>query len=231
MYILVISDVHGRPDWKTIIAQEESAEQIVFLGDYFDSFDINTQDQIANFKDIITFKEQNPGKVILLTGNHDVHYLPYFISMNEHYSGFQARKAYTISELIQSNFHHLQMAHRHENYLFTHAGVTNTWLNNNRFDEDQDATTFINDLFQYKPAAFRFRGNDPYGNSIESSPVWVRPESLLNDAYKKEEFKQVAGHTVFKHITIMEERYFFVDAQETREYLTLSNNSHQIHSY
>jgi predicted phosphodiesterase len=231
MKILVISDVHGRTDWKMIIAREKNADKIIFLGDYFDSFDINATDQIINFKEIIAFKEQNADKVVLLTGNHDMHYLPYYITMNEQYSGFQARHSYALSDLLQSNLHHLQMAHRQENYLFTHAGVTNTWLGNNGFDNEQALTTFINELFQYKPAAFRFRGNDPFGNSIESSPVWVRPESLLKDAYNKEQLKQVVGHTVFKHINIVEERYFFVDAQESGEYLTLSENVHDIHHY
>jgi predicted phosphodiesterase len=231
MNILVISDVHGRADWKTIVAQEENAERIVFLGDYFDSFNIDNNLQTTNFKEIIAFKEDYNEKVILLTGNHDVHYLPYFITMNERYSGFQAKYGYLISDLIQSNLHHLKMAYQHDSFLFTHAGVTNTWLNNNEFDNQQNAATFINELFQHKPTAFRFRGEDPYGNSIESSPVWVRPESLLKDAYHKDELKQVVGHTVFKHITIIEERYFFVDAQETREYVTLSANGHGIHSY
>lgn len=231
MNILVISDVHGRTDWKTIAARETNAGKIIFLGDYFDSFDISANNQIANFNEIISFKKANNDKVILLTGNHDLHYLPYYITMNEQYSGFQARHAYTLSDLIQSNIHHLQMAHQHDSYLFTHAGVTNTWLEHNGFDDQQALTTFLNELFQHKPAAFRFRGDDPYGNSIESSPVWVRPESLMKDAYNKEQLKQVVGHTVFKHISIIEGKYFFVDAQESGEYLTISESGHNIHSY
>jgi hypothetical protein len=160
-----------------------------------------------------------------------MHYLPYFITMGESYSGFQSTHAFLISDLIQSNLHHLQMAHQHDNYLFTHAGVTNTWLINHGFANQKEITVFLNDLFTHRPVSFRFTGNDWYGNSIESSPVWVRPESLMKDAYKKNELKQVVGHTVVPHINIVDDTYFFVDAQETKEYLTLSEDGYQIHHY
>jgi predicted phosphodiesterase len=231
MNLLIISDVHGRTDWNTIVAQEANAEKVIFLGDYFDSFDIKTQQQLDNFKEIIAFKEQNPNKVILLTGNHDLHYLPYFITIGERYSGFQSQYAYLIGDLIQTNLHHLQMAYREGNYLFTHAGVTNTWLANNAYDNEQEIATFLNELFVHQPAAFRIRGSDFFGNTIESSPVWVRPESLMKDAYEKDQLKQVVGHTVVKHINIVEDKYFFVDAQETKEYVTLSANGYDIHHY
>lgn len=33
-----IGDVHGRSIWKDIVAQEK-ADRVIFIGDYFDSFD------------------------------------------------------------------------------------------------------------------------------------------------------------------------------------------------
>jgi predicted phosphodiesterase len=39
MKTLIIPDIHGKSVWKQMI-EVESPDRIVFLGDYFDSFDI-----------------------------------------------------------------------------------------------------------------------------------------------------------------------------------------------
>lgn len=68
MKIIVISDTHGRDLWKDQV--KEPADMYIFIGDYFDSFDIDGQTQIDNFKDILTFYQENKDKVVLLAGNH-----------------------------------------------------------------------------------------------------------------------------------------------------------------
>lgn len=191
MKLVVISDIHGRQHWKRVEAQNEDADLFIFLGDYFDSFDIHANEQILNFREIILFKEKNPDKVILLTGNHDTHYLPYFINTGERYSGFQGARFHEISHLIQANVAYLQMAFQYTDILFTHAGVTYTWL------------------------------NDPYGDSRHSSPVWVRPRSLMSNAYNYDEIRQVVGHTQHKQIAIIKDRYCFTDAPDSGEYLSI----------
>ena len=39
MKTIVIGDIHGRDVWKEIVFQEQ-ADRVIFIGDYFDSFDI-----------------------------------------------------------------------------------------------------------------------------------------------------------------------------------------------
>ena len=68
MKIVVISDIHGRDLWKKQV--EEEADLYIFLGDYFDSFNIPHEIQISNFLDIKKFYEDNKDKVVLLAGNH-----------------------------------------------------------------------------------------------------------------------------------------------------------------
>jgi hypothetical protein len=160
-----------------------------------------------------------------LTGNHDIHYLPYFLNSREQYSGFQGSRAYEISHLIQANLSNLQMAFQYNDTLFTHAGVTNTWLKNNEFDKNENVVEFINQLFIHRPIAFKFVGFDPYGDSRESSPVWVRPRSLMSNAYKFDELRQVVGHTQYKKITIVKGQYYFTDAPESGEYLYIEDNA------
>lgn len=198
MKIIAIGDVHGRTLWEKVVQQD--FDKVVFIGDYFDSFDILTYQQIENFKNIIKFKKDNPGKVVLLLGNHDYHYLP---GVKEHYSGYQGHMALDIQEVLRENMDHLKICHIEGEYLFVHAGITKTWYKNiveqdNLFGipELYSLEEQINNLFIFKPNYFGFSpGNyhDPYGNETCQSPIWVRPESLVRD--KIEGYVQVVGHT------------------------------------
>ena len=76
--VIYIGDIHGRDVWKEIVKKHSDADVFVFIGDYFDSFDIGGLEQLHNVKDIVEFKksqELDPNKkVYLLIGNHDIHY-------------------------------------------------------------------------------------------------------------------------------------------------------------
>ena len=74
MKTVIIGDTHGRDVWKSIVGYEK-ADRVIFVGDYFDSFDIPYDVQINNFLDIVAYKESGLAEVILLIGNHDYHYL------------------------------------------------------------------------------------------------------------------------------------------------------------
>ena len=56
--LVAIGDVHGRNTWQQIVEQEQPTT-VVFVGDYFDSFDIPGIDQIHNFKNIIQIRRQS----------------------------------------------------------------------------------------------------------------------------------------------------------------------------
>ena len=100
MKTLVLGDQHGRSNWKLAV-HLENPDRVVFMGDYFDSFDISGVEQIQNFKEIIEYKEtaftnagkdeQHKTKVVLLIGNHDHHYFPEI--GNTGTSGFQNKIA------------------------------------------------------------------------------------------------------------------------------------------
>ena len=121
--IIIIGDLHGRIIWKKIVEDNPDANLFIFMGDYFDSFDIGTMEQMHNFRDIIAFRKDNPDKVITLLGNHDYHYTSGCIGS---YSGFDYSIMFNmrleLDDLIKEGV--LIMAHQIGNYLFTHAGVT-----------------------------------------------------------------------------------------------------------
>lgn len=222
MKIIALGDIHGRSRWEKI-ASGQTCDKLVFLGDYFDSFTIPGEEQIRNFQKIVAYKEANPDKVVLLTGNHDNHYLPVARSINETYSGFQNRYAHLISPLLQQHSDLLQVCYRWEDYLFTHAGVTDTWLNGTGY-KGEEMEAYINELFRYKPQKFLFNGSDPYGDDVTQSPLWVRPQSLKKDAVGPQKLRQVVGHTSMKTLHTVDERFFFIDTLGTSgQYLVIKD--------
>lgn len=194
MKTVVLGDTHGRSFWK-LITQTEKPDKTIFIGDYFDSRDgISAAEQLHNFKEIIEFKKANPDTVILLIGNHDMSYWPGIHGAIV--SGFQAGAAANITQVLTENKEHLQMAYDDGQFLYTHAGVSKVWLEDNGWTPETPVDVFVNDMWLYKPLSFEFNGWDPYGDSVTQGPTWIRPKSLLR-SWQKEKWKpaQVVGHT------------------------------------
>jgi hypothetical protein len=77
----------------------------------------------------------------------------------------------------------------------------------------------INTLWLNDKSDFGFRENadfgDFYGESIEHSPIWVRPISLgYCNIYKRTDVIQIVGHSKVKTIT-EDLNVIFVDCMET----------------
>lgn len=241
MKTIIISDVHGRSVWK-LITHIENADRVIFLGDYFDSYEISAAEQIYNFKEIIDYKEtsftnngkdnQHKTKVILLIGNHDYGYFNGIDGTKT--SGYQIRSAPSINYILENNKHHMQMAYQFDNFLFTHAGVSEVFMND-IYGKDgwkiEHVVSDLNDLFKYKPQSFMFNTDDMmgYGDYEHQSPIWIRPRSLMkaNKSIKKQVI-QIVGHTKQNQIDLLGKatgnRYYFTDTQETSgEYLVIEN--------
>lgn len=199
-YIIAIGDIHGRTNWEWIVEAEKDADKIVFVGDYADSFDISVPWQIANLQKILKFKADHPEQVVLLMGNHDFHY----IVDSERYSGYSHEYASRWHDIFIEALEkkQLQMAYQNGEYLFTHAGVTETWLKNYKLSTlaAKPLDLAISDLFYDDPSAFEYdrRDSSGYGENKIQSPIWVRPDSLTPDMI--EGYTQVVGHTQQKTI-------------------------------
>src|SRR4051812_35332684 len=114
MNVVIMGDMHGRGTWKRIMALETMyTDEFVFVGDYFDSFNIPLADQIANLKKIIDFKHRMSSyhKVILLIGNHDYQYFPEAREAGEYSSGNQGSNGFVISHVLQELRHEFQMCY------------------------------------------------------------------------------------------------------------------------
>ena len=250
---IYIGDIHGRTTWKQIVEQHPNADNIVFVGDYFDSFDISGIEQLFNVEEIVRFKrerESDPSKkVYLLIGNHDLHYWP-GIKWRGNTSGFQPTMLHQFEYFFRENEKMFQMAVKIDNNLCTHAGVssvflkdTGYWTYDNHTDESH-VSEFLNDMFRYKPNEFLFhaaydRGGinyiDGYGDNEEQSPIWIRPKSLKRSNAKsdlKKMYIQIVGHTEQSSIDITGKstggRYYFIDTLPSGEYLVEENNEFKV---
>ena len=232
MKLIAIGDIHGRGTWQLIV-QKENPDKIIFVGDYWDSFDISFLDQMYNFKQITHYARTSDKEVILLTGNHDVHYQRWAINSSENYSGFQSIHANDICQELELNQDLMKMAYKMDNFLFSHAGITQTWLENMGIENDENMVDVINDFAKYKPQVFSFDYNhtsgyiDGYGDNLWQGPTWVRPKSLMEDS-KELGYIQVVGHTTQNQIDIKDKstggKYYFIDTLDTSgEYLIIED--------
>ena len=229
MKLVAIGDIHGRDIWKQIVAQEQDADEFVFVGDYFDSFTVKGPDQYNNFLDIIEFKKQSKVPVILLIGNHDHHYYPGVDDSGT--SGYQTLMAPSIKYIVGDNKQYLQAAYQVGEFVFTHAGLSSEWLDDSIKDWNVDnVVEKVNELFHYQPGKIAYRsykqvgdqvyGAQGYGNEAFQGPIWIRPSALMtaNKKTLRKKIIQVVGHTPQDTIDIegksTGKRYYFIDTLE-----------------
>jgi predicted phosphodiesterase len=243
MKTIVLGDTHGRSFWK-LITHQENPDRVIFIGDYFDSYDISGVEQIHNFKEIIEYKNKGINEVILLIGNHDYHYMQ---GISEQYSGYQHNLATSIQFELEDNKQHLQMAYQMGEFLFTHAGVSSEFMDSvfgKGEWKTEEIVDLLNEQFKYKPQTFGFGlavdatkalWLDPYGDNREQSPIWIRPRSLMaaNRETLRKQVIQVVGHTGVTTMTGQENmsggRYFLTDClEESGEYLIIEDNNIRI---
>lgn len=245
-----IGDIHGRNDWmyfthgspeefetwKGVVANggpvEDSwnpeiygfknVDKIIFVGDYVDSFSIKNIDMKKNLEDIIFFKTVLPDKVVLLLGNHDVHY----IVSDQQCSGYRAEMKHDFYELYVKNNNLFQLAYRIENYLWTHAGVTTEWYKEFETELFKADGRFFDVAQHYKEATIDEKLNLGWEMKLSSiynvdrisggwqrwaGPLWVRPHILNNHAI--DGYFQIVGHT--PQSTIWEtEKVAYIDCLE-----------------
>jgi hypothetical protein len=243
--IIALGDTHGRTNWKDIADKElNQCDRFIFMGDYFDSHDkdSNGKRQIENFKEILEFKSTNPEKVVLLIGNHDFHYIK---GVGETYSGFQSVYAMEIGELVEQAIKDglIKVVHFEDGFLFSHAGLTKTWLNRlfrlnstesdvvkNNIDPriDEVSLKIINDYLVFQPKVFTFAMGDNFsqtGDDITQGPLWVRPYSLSKD--KVDGVWHVVGHTQARKLSIVDDHQIILTdcLGESGEYLITENGT------
>lgn len=227
--ILVLGDTHGRPFWKEII-EKENPDKIIFLGDYVSTHEgISAEQQLSNLEEILTYKENNPDKVILLRGNHDTQHLGYYWAECSGWDG-QVWGVMSQSEFKERFLKLTQWVYIDEELetIFSHAGVSGVWMKNSEIDSVHDINSLEpSELFGFTPNYY----GDCYGDSETQPPVWIRPQALCKCNVKG--WDQVVGHTPVRTIINVgksakgKQNIWLCDALGVKQYLVIDNNEFQ----
>lgn len=228
--ILILGDIHGRTLWKKII-EKEAPDKVIFLGDYVSTHDgISAEQQLSNLEEILTFKEINPDKVILLRGNHDTQHLGYYWA---ECSGYDREVAYGMSsaEFLMRFTKLTDWVYIDDELktIFSHAGVSKVWMEEILKESDVHN---INDYGLREEFGFTPNwAGDCYGNSTTQPPTWIRPETLCT--CNVEGWDQVVGHTQVRrgiyhtHNTVGQNELWLCDALGIKQYLVIDNGEFQ----
>lgn len=194
MKILVLGDIHARTCWEKIV-EKESPDKVIFLGDYVSTHDkVSDKQQIDNFENILKFKENNNNEVILLRGNHDMQHLMGNLDTFECSGYFPI-----VGNWCQKNYERImkntQWIYIDGEFMFSHAGVTETWFNDVPVEKYEDINKLPpSELFGFRPDNIW----DMYGDTKTQGLTWVRPEVLAR--YTIVGYTQFVGHTVVEKI-------------------------------
>lgn len=213
----IIGDIHGLDNWKQLVREDATN---IFVGDYFDSKDGKSQEEIvANFKDIINFCKTHP-ETVLLYGNHDLNYL---LNMDYKSRFSRPERCETYRQLFAETepfFYGVAYA-IDDNTLVSHAGVTREWYEKYiglyQGESPQEVAQQINDLWQQNKKAFTFSSNvtvnpDVYGVSPTHSPLWIRSWILPeHNLFAHTPVTQIIGHTPKEDLTLVSDRILCVD--------------------
>ena len=191
MRILVIPDVHLKPwifDRAEDILKAGKADRAVCLMDIPD--DWNMEFQVEKYKETydraISFAKDHPD-TLWCYGNHDVSY-PWG-QLETGYSPYAESAVISKLEELENSLEDpslINFLQRVDNVLFSHGGLSTEFvaqLNEELLDADMDEVVEA--------------VNDASPNRLwnDESPLWLRPQYRSVEAFRKDKFTQVVGHT------------------------------------
>lgn len=164
---IVVGDVHLRNFWKKL-KDDKTDRTIVFLGDYLDPYHtVSPEDAIQELKNLFEWAEDNSHRVKLLIGNHDMFYIKgkTYACCRHYWSNFDE-----ISQIYKEYAHLLNYAYQENDALFTHAGVSNDWINHYdlHFLNQDNIVEYLNS----DPAILWKIGRSRGGRDFASCPLW-----------------------------------------------------------
>lgn len=201
MKILSVGDIHGKSIWEKI--DTKKYDEIIFIGDLYDAFEYTNNGIHNNALALIQWAHE-AGNVKFIIGNHDAHYFKWHTPVFKQIrgSGYSANQLYRAYNLYIKNKELFKIAYEKKNYLWTHAGLSNSSYNKH-INPSENA---IRDTFNFKTLAevlnymwdinhlglFRVplsrRGNDTYG-----SLLWADRSDTIEDPLSG--YHQIVGHT------------------------------------
>ena len=217
--LIIIPDVHGRDFWRKA-AEDNPGAEFIFLGDYLDPYgfeEITEEEAFHGLEDILRFKEENPDRVTLLWGNHDLHYL-YPEMMGSRYDFTHAERNAHLFWEHQALF---KIAYETEaagkRILFSHAGVGMGWIRQNfpAIQPEEVNAAFLNELVGYPPFMTALGDVSAHRGGCKrfGSMVWA---DMLEQGYEANQLPgvvQVFGHTQLRVPFNIDNRIYDLDCR------------------
>ena len=200
---IIIGDPHGRWNFVRNIYYKEHPDEVIILGDYFDSFDIDAYTQRDAYENIIELRKEHIKKYgrgfHMLIGNHDMHYMDENFGRCSGWNPLSASIAgYPLCRDWDKEILKICYIDEINKTIYSHAGVSMNWFNQ---WIESGSLADINTI-ETKAFCFTWRdGGDYYGSSSWNSPLWIRPEGLKKSPYTEWNgndgivWSQVFGHT------------------------------------
>ena len=200
--VLVIPDVHLKPwmfDQAVDIMETTDCDRAVCLGDLVD--DWNCERKVKLYKETldkaIDFARRYPD-TLWCYGNHD---LAYLWDQYDH-PGFSDQAADMVCDKLEELRdtleypENLAIVHRLDNVIFSHAGLTLDFVENQMSDMMDDIDCLIEVINGY--------GVEELWEV--NTPIWVRPQyDHLNSGLYPPGYLQVVGHTPVKEIMVQKD--------------------------
>lgn len=233
MKVAVIGDIHGTTKflecYKNIQETDSDVEKIIVLGDWFDPyFDIDLDIMIERYNEFVKIWKSDD-RIISILGNHDI--AGYILSNESTNRTLRFGKLKSrLREIIEPNLPESYLTYKIGDYMFSHAGVSQDWLNDIQYEYHNYAEDILNckkgwtedellDICTFYPFDWSYNGNNNH-----QSCVWIRPQALYNCAI--EGYHQVVGHTRLEEITNIKmlngKTLWIVDDDQKPNYLILN---------
>ena len=219
MKYLFVGDVHNHSyifDDVDRLDKEYNFDRIIFLGDYVDDWLTDNHDSLKTLDKIFSLKEKDPNKYTFLIGNHELSYLGYKCS--GHMTELEDIMEMKLKENLDKLDLYTSIQCGDREYICTHAGITNKFINNILKGKDNWKTELEN-MNQTKLKSLCLLNMVSYirgGLSSFSSFLWadLREHLLYNQEVEPIIPNQIIGHTPVKTI-IDENNFIFIDTHST----------------
>lgn len=199
MPILVCGDLHTKIRiFEDVKAISSKFEKVVFMGDYVDDWNVMPEVSYNLLERLVEWKKQEPDKVVLLWGNHD---LSEWYGGRFECAGFTKYGHSLLRGFFDKNYQFFQLAFAWNTCLFTHAGLTKKWCEDARigdFCQAEEYAQVLNDKFAPTPRPSKnvlklSSAGYMRGGIYAPSPIWADKIELLQDPV--DGLNQVVGHT------------------------------------
>ena len=250
--VAVIGDIHGTTKfidgYNHILKHNNHVNKIIVMGDHFDPYDdIPFDTMVGRYNEFIECMKSDD-RIISLLGNHD---LSKYIIYNDETSRSERFHTHVkkLSNLIESNLDKSRLIYECNGYLFSHAGVSEYWVNTvaepEGFNFEKLKKVGWTEYELCSIAKYSIQDFSRWGNSPYQGPTWIRPTMLAKHPYGN--YNQIVGHTMicsekirefcfgdsdfnveksengfYKVKMINDKDLWFVDNEGKSEYLVLS---------